>query len=843
MQSVDRSRGLALGMVLGITACGDDGTATTDADESGSSSTGIEPVDSSGGSSADDDADDTLEPDSSGSTTAPADESSSDSTTAVADESSTGVPNEPPTAVDDAYLVTMGGSPLQIDAALGVLANDVDPEGGPLQVDASDALSLRANAVDVQTDGAFALTFPAAMWGQDRFGYTVADDAGATDDAIVRVMIAPTTVDAGELDGDAPGFTIAGAADLDETGYAVAGGGDVNGDGFADVVVGARTADRVWVAFGKADGDPVAVGDANGFSIDGLDGTQTGHAVAVAGDVNGDGLADVVVGAPLADPLGNDEGTAWVVFGKADTTAVVLATLEADGNGFAIDGLAGDDALGFGVGGGGDVNGDGLDDVIVGAPQADVGVLANAGRAWVVHGKGDTAPVDLAQVAAGVGGFELRGFDADARAGDAVDIVGDVNGDGLDDFVVASPLADPAGGNSGEVYVVWGKSDGTPIDLDDIVAGTGGFAIAGEEALDQAGDAVARAGDVNGDGLADLVVGGPGAEADPDVADITGRAYVVLGKDDELAVDLVDVAAGIGGFVVDGTTQFDFSGYSVGGGGDVDGDGLADVVVGAHGIDIAAFGAGRVHVVYGRTDTDAIALADIALGDGGFAIDGEATNDILGWSSALGGDVSGDGLADVVGGAPEAVGGNGEGRAYVIFGGSFRGFVTHAGTDADDTIVGTAGVDAIVGGLGDDSLASGGGFDIVYGGAGDDAIVLSSTDLFRIDGGTGFDTIVLDGSGLGLELGTYSELAIVGIEAIDLTGTGDNQLFLETRDLRALSDTANVLVVVGDDGDQVVADLAGGGFVDAGIVDGFQSWTTGVLTLAVAVEVEAFVGT
>jgi len=784
----------------------------------------------------------------------PADTSSSDGAD-VSSASSTGTPNEPPIAVDDAYLVAMDAVPLQVDATMGVLVNDIDPEGGALLVDGSDALSTRGSTVAVVADGAFAFTSPAGMWGADAFGYTAADEDGATDDALVRIMVAPTTIGVGELAGDPVGFPILGVTDLDEAGFSVAGGGDVNGDGFADIVVGARSTDvvansegRVWVAFGKPDGDALALADAaesgTGFAIDGVGGLdQAGHAVAIAGDVNGDSLADVLIGAPFADPLGNDEGMAWVVFGKADTDTVALATLAADGAGFAIAGLVGDDNLGFAVAGGGDVDGDGLDDVLVGAPLSDVGALANAGRAWLVHGKTDTAPVDLAEVGTGVGGFVIRGFDVDARAGDAVAVLGDVNGDGLADVAVGAPLGDAGGGNSGQVYVVWGKSDGTAVDLDDIIAGVGGFTIDGEEASDQAGDAIARAGDIDGDGLADLVIGAPGAEADPDAADVAGRSYVVLGKDDGFTVDLVDVVDGVGGFVLDGEGQFDLSGFSVGGGGDIDGDGLADIVVGAHGVDAAGFGAGRTYVVYGRTDTTAIVLADIASGMGGFAIDGESTNDLLGWACAIAGDVSGDGLADVVGGAPEAPGGNGPGHAYAIFGGDFRGLVTVLGTDADDVLEGTASDESLVGGLGADLLRSGGGYDVIYAGPGDDSIALASTELFRIDGGTGFDTLVLEGSDVQLDLDAFYDLAIVGIERIDLTGLGDNSLFLGTRSLRALSNTSNELVVVGDDGDQVVADFTGAGFVDSGIVDGFQVWSNGVLTLLVDADVQAFVST
>ncbi|MBC8072195.1 MAG: FG-GAP repeat protein, partial [Deltaproteobacteria bacterium] len=555
---------------------------------------------------------------------------------------------------------------------------------------------------------------------------------------------------------------------------------------------------RVFVAFGKPDGAAISLLDvvegSDGFVIDGIDdGDRTGFSVAHGGDVDGDGLADVIIGAPQANAIADDEGRVFVVFGKADTAAVTLATLEADGAGFVIEGIAIDDLAGWSVGGGSDIDGDGLDDVIVGAPQADGNAVGNSGRVFVVHGKADSLPVDLADVVAGNGGFAIDGIALEDHAGDAVAGLGDVDGDGLEDLAIGVPQANIGGGNSGRAFVVLGRTATSPIELADVVLGEGGFAIEGTAGLDQLGDAVAGAGDVDGDGRADLVLGAPGAE---DGANLQGRSYVVLGRDAGAPALASDIASGIGGFVIDGESEGDLSGWSVGGGIDVDGDGLGDVLVGAQNADYAASVAGRSYVVYGSSGAGPVALGDIAMGSGGFAIDGEMTNDISGWAIAGGGDVSGDGLGDVLVGAYGAPGGDDVGRAYVVFGGDFSARVVQPGTDGDDEILGTAGVDTLLGGRGDDILRGLGGADVVYGGPGDDAIVLSGPALFRIDGGTGQDVVVLDGAGIALDLPAFFELAVVGIEAVDLTGTGDNSLFLEPRDLRALSKTSNLLLVL-----------------------------------------------
>ena len=415
---------------------------------------------------------------------------------------------------------------------------------------------------------------------------------------------------------------------------------------------------------------------ANGFRLDGAaTGDRSGAAVSAAGDVNGDGYGDLIVGASGADPGGKmSAGSSYVVFGKASGFAASLDLASLNGaNGFRLDGAM-MDLSSYSTSSAGDINGDGYADLIIGARGASPGGRSYAGSSYVVFGKasGFAASLDLSTLN-GTNGFRLDGGAASDRAGVAVSSAGDVNGDGFADLIVGS---NPSGGkyNSqpGASYVVFGKASGFASSLDlSTLNGANGFRLGGAAGGDHAGWSVSAAGDVNGDGYADLIVGAYGA--DPGGKSSAGSSYVVFGKASGFAASQnLSALDGTNGFRLDGVAASDSSGRSVSAAGDVNGDGYADLIVGAPGIDIGSkSNTGGSYVVFGKAAgfTASLDLSTLN-GANGFRLTGGAKYDSAGVSVSAAGDVNGDGYADLIVGATGADPGfkTGAGSSYVVYG-------------------------------------------------------------------------------------------------------------------------------------------------------------------------------
>lgn len=403
-------------------------------------------------------------------------------------------------------------------------------------------------------------------------------------------------------------FTVNGDNASDTFGQSIDVVGDVDFDGFADFMVGAWRDDNN----GKSDSGSVrVVSGKTGATIWVIDGDlandHMGWGSSGAGDVNGDGRADICAAADEADQPGLvNVGTAKIVDGATGQTIWLLK------------GDTAGDFFGWSSAHAGDVDGDGFSDVVCGNLQDDDGAKTNCGSIWVFSG------------ATGQSLFRRFGGLAGDAMGDSCGGIGDVNGDGFSDVIGGSPSADPAGTSSGIALVCSGNGGATL------------FTIQGSAASDNLGGAVAGAGDVDLDGVPDFVVGAGGADVS---ATNSGSARVYSGATGALIVAFHGDSAG------------DNLGGAVDGAGDVDGDGYADIVEGAAGDDDNGTSCGAIRVISVKRNA---VLATWY---------GDAASDVLGTSVSGGYDMDGDGLADVVAGATgddNNGSGSGSARAFTV---------------------------------------------------------------------------------------------------------------------------------------------------------------------------------
>ncbi|MGB7441040.1 MAG: hypothetical protein WA919_08245 [Coleofasciculaceae cyanobacterium] len=550
----------------------------------------------------------------------------------------------------------------------GNIASSYDPETGILSLSGEDSLE---NYQQVLRSITYNNTAATPNTTARTIEFIVQDvEANSSESGVVTTTVSfignGSAFNLSSLNGN-NGFVLEGIEAGDRLGLAVSRAGDINGDGIEDLIIGApganSNAGESYLIFGSPEEFPPSFDlsqlDSNsGFTLRGIAANNySGRSLSDAGDINGDGIDDLIIGAPGADSTGQS----YVIFGTSQGFSANLNLSSLDGSkGFKINGIEADDASGISVSSAGDVNGDGIDDLIIGASQAN----GNAGQSYVLFGKSGVfaASFDMSSLLAsnegnGSQGFVINGIAAEDGLGLAVSGAGDINGDGIDDLIFGAPEAN---GNAGQSYVLFGKLGGFAASFDpSTLDGSNGFTLNGIAGGDRLGSSVSGAGDINGDGIDDVIIGAAGEEGS------TGSSYVVFGRVNGFS-DNFDLSSldGSNGFVVSGLAENDRLGISVSSAGDVNGDGIDDLIVGAYGANAEA---GESYLVFGRASGWDANLDLSALdGSNGFLLEGFAEGDRSGVSVSAAGDLNSDGFDDLIIGANGTDGNTGS--SYVVFG-------------------------------------------------------------------------------------------------------------------------------------------------------------------------------
>ncbi len=455
---------------------------------------------------------------------------------------------------------------------------------------------------------------------------------------IVQKSVFPATINFATLNGlTGVSFTLPTTAGDSPISSAVSSAGDINDDGITDFMVGypifsngvGSVPGLTCVIFGHS-GDwitPFSLSNLNGINGLIFNGEyawdQSGNSVSFAGDINGDGTDDLIIGAPGA----NQVGTSYLIFGHSGNWVFPFSLANLNGtNGVKFIGEENIKDSGLSVSLAGDINGDEIDDFIIGASGTAYVIFGHTGN-WI-------SPFSLSALN-GLNGIKFIAGKVGDGTGLSVSSAGDVNGDGIDDLMIGSPYAN---NNIGTTSLVFGHRGtwSTPFLLSSL-NGLNGVIFTGENPNDECGISVSKAGDVNGDGLDDLVIGSLSAN------NADGTAYLVFGHIGSWSTPFF--LSSLNGF---NGAKLIGGGTSVSQAGDINSDGINDLFIGAPKYNANGGNTGASYVVFGYPGAWATPFSLSNLnGENGIIFIGYST-EYSGVSVNTVGDVNGDGLTDLM---------------------------------------------------------------------------------------------------------------------------------------------------------------------------------------------------
>jgi hypothetical protein len=412
------------------------------------------------------------------------------------------------------------------------------------------------------------------------------------------------------------GFTIGDIGEYvyaAQDGWSVSSAGDINADGIDDIILGARGggvigSGEAYVIFGSKYEFPSFIDSSwlngkQGFQIYGITKHDCmGCAVSKAGDINADGIEDIVIGANDANGFA---GQSYVIFGSKYSFPSIFNISSLNGmNGFTLNGING--MSGSDVSNAGDINYDGIDDIIIGAGEAN----GFAGQSYVVFGtrNGFVPEFNLTNLN-GQNGFIVNPIVYNPCSqffGNSISAAGDINYDGINDIILSAGNYWSGGSccASGVAYIIFGNRNGfvNEFNLTNL-NGQNGFMVNGIDGCWQnsgggfsswGGGAVSNLGDVNADGIDDIIIGAFG------VNNFTGQSYVIFGSKYEFPATINSSwLNGQNGFLINGIDIGDNSGWTVGAAGDVNDDGINDIVIGAPQNGVT----GQTYIIFGQSSS------------------------------------------------------------------------------------------------------------------------------------------------------------------------------------------------------------------------------------------------